>query len=523
MIISIIIGLILLSSSPLTYELLNTDGDGFEKIPGRPMPIVYERATDTIPLPDTSFPSAERIKYEIEYLDESRSGRINVGKDPYAGSGCILTFRGNHQRDANSAFPGRIEGRPSTIDIEWTFNTRYDATNTSVGGVWGGGTGWTGQPLYIDWNQVDTCSGKSTCSKEIILGSLCGDLYFINFETGKESRKTYKTGNPIKGTVMADPSMNGNIYIGHGIPARQPFGAKVYNMFAEKEINSKGRDPKAWRAWGAYDSSPIKVGDYVIRPSENGTIYKILTDSTDVRIHSLMRYKVNGIAPGMEASMAVFRNYGYITDNRGNLICINLNNLEPVWHHAIGDDTDATPVIEVENGVPMLYVGCELDKQGGSGKCWFTKVNGLNGEVIWKNSISCSKFHYGESEKEGGMFATPLLGGGNCSDMIFTNICGADRHKGIFIAMDKKTGKEIYRIPLKYYSWSSPVSMYNENDEMFIFTADVIGNTYLIDPAEGKIITVKKVGRNFEASPIIIEDKVIIGSRGREIYKLNIN
>ncbi|MDD4395776.1 MAG: dehydrogenase, partial [Bacteroidales bacterium] len=76
--------------------------------------------------------------------------------------------------------------------------------------------------------------------------------------------------------------------------------------------------------------------------------------------------------------------------------------------------------------------------------------------------------------------------------------------------------------PLKHYAWSSPVAIYNEKNELFIFTGDTAGNVYLIDGKSGKIITTRYIGNNFESSPIVIDNHVVIGSRGREIYKLSI-
>jgi hypothetical protein len=57
---------------------------------------------------------------------------------------------------------------------------------------------------------------------------------------------------------------------------------------------------------------------------------------------------------------------------------------------------------------------------------------------------------------------------------------------------------------------------------MFIFTGDVIGTAYLIEAATGKIIYRMQGGNKFEASPIVVDNCVVIGSRGREIHKFEI-
>ncbi|MCK9339434.1 MAG: dehydrogenase [Bacteroidales bacterium] len=479
--------------------------------------------------PDTAYQSVENLDFTIQYMDSSISGEITNLQDLYAHASGILSFRGGPYRDAN--FQGKITGTPHNIEIDWIFRTDYDTIQSQYG-TWGGGTGWTGQPLYVHWSdslfqrfkKMSPALTSSFGKEEIIVGSLCGKVYFINYQTGDSSRRAFNVDNTIKGTPSLDPTFNGNLYIGQGIPLRKPFGALVMNLFTHQKTHFFAEDPKAWRRWDAYDSSPIVVGNFMFRLGENGTIYKYLIKNGNIEIHSTMRYKVKGKwAAGIESSLAIYANYGYFSDNHGNIICFNLNTLQPVWHYNNHDDSDATPVIEVENGTPYLYSGCEVDKQGEKGYSYFVKINGLNGKKIWEDTISCQRAFFDNKWFDGGIFATPLPGKGNCQNLIFVNVC---THfpllKGDLVAIDKQTGKIIYRVPLKHYAWSSPVAIYNEKNELFIFTGDTAGNVYLIDGKSGKIITTRYIGNNFESSPIVIDNHVVIGSRGREIYKLSI-
>jgi hypothetical protein len=435
-------------------------------------------------------------------------------------------------RDAN--YGGKVNGIPSTIEVDWVFETGYDTCRTQYG-TWGGGSGWTGQPLYVNWtdgqlNQIkaNAAAGEvkqSLSNKEIIVGSLCRNVYFINYETGEASRKPLYVGNPIKGTLSFDPSMNGNLYVGHGIPCEKPFGALVYNAITHKKISEFGADGNAWRGWGAYDASPLAVGQFVFRVGENGTIYKLLCTSDDVKMHSTLRYKVRGayVSPGIESSMAVSRNYGFVADNHGNILAINLDTMKPVWRTSNHDDTDATIVVEEVGDSCYLYTGCELDNQGANGYSYFTKINGLTGEVVWSQPIECRCDSIGGKLREGGMFATPLIGHGDCEGMIFSNFCTIfSGRMGEFVAFDTKTGKVLYRTTLNFYSWSSPVAFYNEKNELFVFTGDTTGNAYLIRGKTGEIIYKTHIANNFESSPVVIGNTLVCGSRGREIYKLSI-
>lgn len=484
-------------------------------------------AIDSItPLPDTIFASASKVKFTIDTYCDSIPSTINSLSDLYADAPGTFTFRNGPSRTAN--FNGHITGTPSNFKVDWTFKTDEDYSETSVG-RWGGGTGWTGQPLYVEW--TDSCLAKLRQSnavspdfsgKEIMVGSLFGSVYFIDFNTGKASREAIAVGNPIKGTISLDPTLNGNLYVGQGVPGKRPFGALAIDLYSNKQFHFLAEDPKAQRRWGAYDSSPIRVGQFLFRPGENGSIYKLLASAGKLTMHSVLRYTVNGAAPGIEASMTVYRNYGFTADNHGNILAINLNNMKPVWMYALGDDIDATPVLEIENGTPYLYVGCEIDRQDvGSAK--FVKLNALNGSEVWKTDIEGRRKNIEKKHFDGGFYSSALPGSGNCSHLIWANcVKNTDGQNGSLVAIDKSTGKIAYETRLKYYAWSSPVGFLNEKNEMYIVTGDCSGNLYLINGIDGKIITSSRIGSNFESSPVVVGNQLVIGSRGNSIFKITI-
>ena len=139
-------------------------------------------------LPDTSYASVEAVKYVVENTD-SLPHPLKDFNDRYEGDN-VMAFRKNLMR--NASFGGKVTGTPRSIEIAWEFTTDYDTTHTKFG-VWGGGSGWTGQPLYVKWTdeQLDAFRQSSPGltqdfgREEIIVGSLCGKGYFINYETGK--------------------------------------------------------------------------------------------------------------------------------------------------------------------------------------------------------------------------------------------------------------------------------------------------------------------------------------------------
>lgn len=479
------------------------------------------------PLSDTVYASVGMIKPRVRVLDTVTPGRIDDFTDPYRSAPGVFTFRANYLRDADMG--GRVEGCPSDIVVDWVFETTTDTRETGFG-RWGGGTGWTGQPLYVEWPDSVLRRFRSAghlaegfSGREIIVGSLAAQLYFIDFNTGKASRTPIALGNPIKGTGSIDPSMNGNFYIGHGVPAERPFGALVVDLNRHKVSDIVPEDPWAIRRWGAYDPSPLRVGRFLIRHGENGIIYKYTVTPGGLKLHSEMQYTgASGGSPGIESSMSVYRNYGYTADNHGYVVCTNLDNMQPVWVYASGDDNDASTVITVENDRPYVYCSSEIDRQG-TGTARLAKLDGLTGEPVWEKRIPGARFDNDGKHFDGGFYSTPLPGKGNCSHLLFSNMVYNTRgQNGSFIAVDRATGETVYEVPLRVYAWSSPVGFVNSDDRMFVLTGDCGGNLYLIDGADGTVIKRKPVGSNFESSPVVVGNSAVVGSRGNSIFKVSL-
>jgi outer membrane protein assembly factor BamB len=219
----------------------------------------------------------------------------------------------------------------------------------------------------------------------------------------------------------------------------------------------------------------------------------------------------------------VYGQYGIITDNGGSIICVDLNTLQPMWYSNNSDDTDATPVISIEDGKPYVYTGCEVDKQGKQGFALFRKLDVVNGKEIWRFSLACHSIVNGSYIYNGGMLGTPLLGKSNCSSMIFTSFSQyKPGNTGLFAAFDKITGKVLWQTPLSAYTWSSPIGYITKQGQFIILLGDVIGNLYVIDGLSGNIIIQKRVGQNFESSPIAYGNTAIIASRGNSFFRISL-
>ena len=478
-------------------------------------------------LPDTVFESASALKYVVENVD-SIPRPLHDYDDLYNRSDRVMTFRKNLLRNAD--FGGRVQGEPTTIEVAWSYDTPYGKAETKFG-QWGGGTGWTGQPLYAHWTAAEMeriRQGGAPLTadfgeEEVMVGSLCGEAFFLNFQTGRPSRQPLDLHNVVKGTMSMDPELM-NLYVGQGVPKGEPLGCQAFSLTSH-ERGTFFSDSRAWRGWQAFDSSPVVAGGYLFWPGENGSLFKFERQAGG-KLHrvSTLRYRVNGAAPGIESSLCVYRNYGFFGDNHGNVICVNLNTMRPVWHVKNLDDTDGTIVCREEGGTAYLYTACEVDKQGTDGICRMMKLRALSGELVWERLIACNRVDLGSKVLDGGMYSTPLLGRGDCDSLIFANLCrnSADQARGQLTAISTVDGSVRYTVGYGNFCWSSPVGFLNEQNEQYLFTADANGVVYLIRGRDGEVLCRKPMGANFESSPCVVGNSVVVGCRGTKIYKFTI-
>ena len=72
------------------------------------------------------------------------------------------------------------------------------------------------------------------------------------------------------------------------------------------------------------------------------------------------------------------------------------------------------------------------------------------------------------------------------------------------------------------YSWSSTVAVYGDNGKAYFVQGDSVGNIYLLNES-GKVLNSINLGANIEASPIVVDNQIIVATRGGNIYKVNIH
>ena len=439
----------------------------------------------------------------------------------------VLTFRGNNMRDLASY--GWTSIKEEKLEPTWSFRTSSS--------TWGGGAGWTGQPSLIKWPasmkkfmNLDDKYKENDNFIEVVYASLDGHIYFFDMESGIETRPSININNPIKGSVSLDPRGYPLLYVGQGIPERGAIGYRIFSLINMEQLYFiEGEDPIAYRNWGAFDGAPLinRETDTLFLGGENGVFYDVkLNTYFDEKTGELKInpreikyvYKIQGNNyQGIENSVAAYRNLVYFADNGGSIQCIDLLTLNPVWIFNTGDDTDASLTIEVEENIPYIYTGNEVDKQGTKGISYIRKINGITGELVFENKYEAMSL-IGEHAVNGGILATNVIGKKSIKNLVVFTIARYEEfNSGLLLAIDKSTGKEVWRFKMPNYAWSSPVDFYDAEGKGYIIQCDSVGNMYLIEGATGEVCFNINLGSNIESSPAIFNDTIVVATRGGEI------
>ena len=510
--------------------------------------------------PNPSFPSAPHktdksdpdnwnIKWEINvngtFVNSyQRPTNIHFGMgDDYFSLPGIAGFRGNNYRD--SATYGTVNVVNKKLTAVW--EREISALPKASSGAWTG-AGWTGQPLVVQWDEQtkaimnlypDKKSKKDLV--EVIYATLDGHIYFYDLETGEYTRDPLFVGMAFKGAGALDPRGYPIMYVGSGDRTREKKEPRMYIIsLIDCSIMYEYGYEKEWniRSWRAFDASPLVDAetDTLIWPGENGLLYTIklntsynkaagtLSINPDKPVFTRYMTSLNTDPSndlGMENSPIMVDDYLYVGDNRGTYFCVDINTMELVWAQEIKDDQNATAVFEWgDDGQGYIYLGTSMEYSDGT--CYMYKLNAMTGEIVWETSWDNIVYNKNVS---GGILSTPLLGkkGTDYEGMIFFHVAKSpSEYEGTLMALDTNTGDVIWKKNMKY-CWSSPVAVYSEDGKAYMIICDSVGNMHLIDGKTGNILDTVGLGSNIEASPVVFNDMLVVGTRGQKVYGVQIS
>lgn len=454
----------------------------------------------------------------------------------------IVGFRGNNFRDDPTY--GAVNTLTGSMEIAWT---RQTGTMDSAGHTWSG-NGWTGQPLMMKWphevkqhmNMYDSAKNKDDLV-EVIYASMDGYIYFIDLETGEQTRDNMYLGYTFKGAGALDPRGYPIMYVGSGYNSSEGTSRVfVINLLDCSVMYTFGNDDSfALRNLSFFDSSALVDAetDTLIYPGENGILYLMhLNTNYDAAAGTLSidpdniikwnywgtRSSDENFWLGMEDSCCIYKGYLFVCDNGGILWCLDLKTLRVVWAQDILDDSNGSPALSIENGHLYLYVSTSFHlgwRSESTATVPIWKIDAETGEVVWKTDYTC----YSESGVSGGVQSTPAIGRNSLDKYVYVTVAKTgDEYGGVLTCLNKETGDIVWEHSA-VYTWSSPVCVYDSQGTgtVIYFTFD--GKGYMLDGVTGEVKTELQLTTEcVEASPAVYNSRLVVGTRDCEFYGIDL-
>lgn len=456
----------------------------------------------------------------------------------------IVTFRGNNFRDEPTY------GTANIVNGKFDTNTWNVSTGslTAPDNAYWSGSGWVGQPLMMAWpkemrqhmNMYDWAKNADHLV-EVIYATMDGNIYFMELESGEKTRDPMYLGYTFKGAGALDPRGLPIMYLGSGYDsARGRSHVFIINLLDCSVMYEFGAaDGFSLRgSLSFFDGSALVDAetDQLIYPGESGILYIIrLNTSYDpeagtvsIAPSDVVKWRYKGIPrgfsySGMEDSAVIWRGHIFMSTNDGYLFCINLNTLETVWVQDVVDDTNCSPVLELdETGHPYLYISTSFRygiRSTTTATIPIWKIDAVTGEVMWHTDYEC----YSDSQTSGGVQGTLALGKNQLSDLIFVPVAKTPyASSGKIVALNKQTGEVAWEQETQMYIWSSPVAVYDSSGKGYIIVCTTGGFIHLMDGLTGTVLDSMDLGSNIEASPAVFNGNIVIGTRATGIYGIKL-
>lgn len=505
----------------------------------------------------TGFTSEVRINNEEKiYSSYSRSSNLSfTTASKYSTVAGVTTFGSNNYRSSFSY-------GTATVTMQKLTN-KWAMSIGSLGEL--SGIGWTGQPLIVQWSEeVRKTLGISDAYKqsdgftEVIYPAADGNIYFYELSTGSSTRSPINIGASLLGTATLDPNGYPLLYVGQGVMSKNSKGTDVAYVYAVDLIKNEvvstfgGRDYFARRSdWNAFDSSPLIVNDTLIMPAESGVLYTIRlntkfdaaagTVSIDPGDRVKFRYSGSDYVSssvagkrwyGFEASAVGFRNYLYLTDNGGRLLCLDLNSLTLQFVADLTSDTDASLVLEEDGDANTVYLYTANQTQqhdaslpDGWGYCTVRKLDGLSGRTLWTQTQVC---YVGDGSYKSGCKATPHVGKGVVGNLLIVAYYGAGIEKtdeagnvsyvygGRIVAYDRSNGSVQWSIEQEGSGdyVSSPLVVYTDAGDAYLIACDRSGFIKLYNAARGTLLDSYQAGSRIDGTPAAFGNYFVVGTTG---------
>lgn len=435
---------------------------------------------------------------------------------PWSAIGAIdglLTFRGNPTR----TFHGR---GPIPDDPEILWSRSIGCSNSAVGGeakVWCG-TGWTGQPAVFPAPDGD--------GWWVGVGGYNRNVNFFDPTTGADAIPPFPTGDIIKGSITVDPDGFPLVYSGsrddhlHVIAIDGDEPRELWRLSASEH------QPTLWN--NDWDSSPIVVDGHLFIGGENSRFYAIelnrrldadgrvsvdpevvfTTEGWDEQLLADLGDRQVSIenSVAMSGSVVYFANSGGLVQGWDVAGLAEGREPERVFRYWIGDDTDATVIVDDEG---MLYAVSEYERAtararelGQVVKLDPTSGDGSDDPVVWSREAS--------SGLDTGVWATPAL----WRDLVIVST-----DDGRVLGLDRDSGDERWVLDLPPPLWSSPVVV---DDTLIQGDCDGTIHAFALGDGTGRPEPRWEVdlGGCVESTPAVWDGRIFVGTRSGDFFAI---
>ncbi len=414
---------------------------------------------------------------------------------------------------------GRLPGpAPRNPRLLWRFPREPMCAQSAVGTeekIWCG-TGWTGQP--VAWRRVDGV-------QEVIFGAFDRAVHFVSLHEGRRTRPDLFTGDIIKGSPTLDPQGEPLLYIGSRdnqlriIALDRPKPRTLWSLDATWLRSIWNND---------WDGNPLVAGDLMFVGGENGFLYSFRLNRDydrngliQVRPERLLAWpgwnssllaEVGDRNASIESSVALYGERLYFTNSAGRLVGLDVSRIQEglvrqVFEFRMGDDVDATPVVDEEG---MLYVAAEMERllPRAEGVGQLVKLNPYRPDdpVLWSLPVPP-----GPQDWRGGIWSSPALG---------EHALYATTQSGLLLVVERNLGELLDVEQIGPHAWSSPVLV---QDRLLVATCGGEIISFGVAPEGGLDEQWRFVlpGRPcIESTPLVYDGVIVVGARDGFVYAL---
>jgi hypothetical protein len=432
----------------------------------------------------------------------------------------LTTFRGNATRTYYGEGPV-----PSDPSIRWVFPTdgtkmcaQSAETQNGPTKEWCG-TGWTGQPNVVPWQD----------GMQVRIGAFDDAYHFLDAGTGQPDYAQFTTGDLAKGSATTDAETYPLYYAGSRdnllriIATDRPIPTEL----ARFDANTTVPHPRWNDDW---DGAPLELGDYLVEGGENSYLYVIRLHRgygpdglvrVDPEIVTTIQgwddqltEDLDGKDPedvSIENSVAFRDGVVYFANSGGLVQGWDISDIldggsvaKQVFRFWTGDDTDASVVIDDQG---YLYVASEYqrfdDRSKEVGQLMKLDPRTPDDPLVW--SLPAAEIGF---EGAGGSWSTPALYG---DYVYFTTAAGR------LLEVERDTGAIVWQLQVGAPTIGSPVVV-----DGTLIQGDCSGHLYAWDVSDPTARPPLRwnldLGDCVESTPAVWQGWLYVGTREGFFY-----